>query len=246
MPRVNHIKMCRKDQGNCSRCGTPLPKGSQYRWIKFRFGGKVKRCMKPSCAFRASDLTNSDKLSRLYGAQEDAQDELAALDPSDDAFDVQDVKNALEQAIEQIREVGEEYQESCDNIREHIAESPTADECEEKADQCEDWATQLEDVDIEDFEWDEDDAELDEFDPDEVFPEFDEDFVLHSNEPEAVTLEEHHEAHFEARRAVLKRAKEAFDEEREERLEEKRQEARVAWAEQVIEEATAALNECPF
>lgn len=143
MPRINNVKKAQKDQGTCGRCGKDIKKGDGYRWIKFRHGGKVKRCLAPGCIFRSSELTQSDKLSRVYSAQETAEGALGALDTGDESFEG-DARVALEEAATEIREVSEEYQESCDNIRENFSESPTADECEEKAQELEGWADELE------------------------------------------------------------------------------------------------------
>lgn len=153
MPRVNYVKKARKAQGTCSGCGNKIEKGDEYKWIKFRYGGKRKRC--GTCRFRPSDLTNSDKLSRVYAAQEAAEDAIADWDGQDHT----DLQSALEEAASQIREVAEEYQESCDNIRDSFSESATADECEEKAQELESWADSLEDVDFEDWEAEEEDED---------------------------------------------------------------------------------------
>lgn len=150
MPRVTTVKKARKAQGSCGRCGDALPKGSAYRWWKFRYGGKRKRCMKPSCAPRGSDLTSSDKLSRVYAAQENLEDAIAEWDRES----VHDLQAAAEAAAEEIREVAQEYQDSADSIRESFSESPTADECEERAQELEDWADEIESAasDMEEFE----------------------------------------------------------------------------------------------
>jgi hypothetical protein len=133
MPRVNHVKRARKDQGSCGKCGDKLPAGSGYRWIKFRYGGKRQRCLKGGCAF------------------------LNAIETTSESFTPEDVRSVLETAAEQIKEVAEEYRESAENIRENFSESPTADECEEKADELESWADDLESWDSgepDEFEYD--------------------------------------------------------------------------------------------
>jgi DNA repair ATPase RecN len=150
MPKINHVKKAAKDQQNCGRCGTEIKKGDAYKWIKPRYGSKKTRCS--VCAFRNSDLTGSDKLSRVYSAVENVEDFLADWDGDDGDFS--NLGAALEEAAAELREIADEYQESCDAIRENFSDSPTADECEERADEINSFADDLENVDIDDFEFD--------------------------------------------------------------------------------------------
>jgi hypothetical protein len=131
MPRVTHVKKARKDHP-----AGGIKKGESYYWWAFRYGGKRYSKVYP----KQSQLTNSDKLSRIYAAQESIQDAMC-----DDAELMREV---VEAAAEEIREVGEEYQESCDNIRDQFTDSPTADECEEKAEACSSLADELEGIDF--------------------------------------------------------------------------------------------------
>ena len=48
--------------------------GDPYRWVKFNRRPRNVRCMAKGCAFRRSDLTTSDKLGRVYDAQDAASD----------------------------------------------------------------------------------------------------------------------------------------------------------------------------
>jgi hypothetical protein len=161
--RVNYVKKAKKDQGTCT-CGHEIKAGEAYKWAKGRYGPRMVRCEK--CSFRQSDLTSSDKLSRVYGAQEDAEDRLQGWDGED----AEEARSLLQELGEAVREVGEEYQESADNIRESFSESSTADECEEKAEQLEDWASTCESAadDIEDFDEDTVEPEADESKEDAV------------------------------------------------------------------------------
>ena len=77
MARVHVVKKSRKAQGKCGKCGKcgkRIKKGSPYRWTKNRRGPRKVRCSELECGFRASDLTGSDKLSRVYSARESAED----------------------------------------------------------------------------------------------------------------------------------------------------------------------------
>ncbi len=141
MPKVNSVEKCRVSPGSCGKCSVEINVGDPYRWIKSRFGPKKIRCAKVECAFRSSDLTSSDKLSRVYAARESAEDVAGNFDSS--AEDASDVGDALKACAEEAREVAEEYRESAENIRGAFSESPKADECDEKADELESWADDL-------------------------------------------------------------------------------------------------------
>jgi hypothetical protein len=144
----------RKAAGSCSRCRDDIKAGDAYRWWKFRFGGKRIRCMKARCAPRPSDLTQS-KMSSVYAAQENVDDVLMDWD----TIDLDDVRGPLEELIDEVETIGEEYQEAADNQRDTFPDSPTADENEERAQQLEEWKDQLEDAkdSLEEFEGDKND-----------------------------------------------------------------------------------------
>jgi hypothetical protein len=153
---VKHVKRSRK-AWRCGRCGAKIEIGDAYRWYKINFGVKQTRCMGDDCYFRSSEMTSSDKLSQLYGAQESAQENISDWDSEE----LEDLKSILEEAASEIRQVGEEYQASADAIHENFSESATADECEEKAQECDGWADEIESVDFEDFEFDKEQADKD-------------------------------------------------------------------------------------
>ena len=157
--RVSHVKKAQKDQGTCGGCGKQVVKGDAYKWAKGRYGPRMVRC--DSCYFRQSDLTGSDKLSRAYAAQEDAEDRLSGWGGED----AEEARTILQELAEAVREVGEEYQESADNIMEAFPSgNSTSEECEEKASNLEDWASTCESAadDIEDFDEDSVEPEPDE------------------------------------------------------------------------------------
>lgn len=218
MPRINRVAKARKDQGSCGRCTKPIKAGDSYVWIKFRHGGKRKRCSDFACRFRQSDLTQSDKLSRVYAAQENAEDTIGALDAADESFE-DDIKSALEEAAAEIREVAQEYEESAENIREHFSESSTADECEEKANELESWADDLEGFEPGNGAFDPSDHDLPE--------EFDEKSVKRD---EGASDDDHADKIEEAR----------------EEYEEKLREAREQWGDDVRSEAEDIISNCPI
>lgn len=132
MARVTTVSAARKDQGSCSKCGDPIPKGAAYRHASPGFrGGKIVRCMKPECSFRQSDLTTS-KMATVYAAQESAEDDV------NQAEDADGLKAALEPLAEAAREVADEYREAAEAMGE------AGYEMEEKADSLESYADEVE------------------------------------------------------------------------------------------------------
>ena len=141
MPRVNKVAKCQKAQGECPKCGKKIAKGDGYIWWKFRYGGRRVRCL--ACPYpRSSELTNSDKLSRLYGAGESVEDAIAAFEKDND---IDALRSAVEDAASEVRSVGEEYRESQENIENGFNHSTSmSDELGEKADSCESLADEIE------------------------------------------------------------------------------------------------------
>lgn len=133
--RVKTVMRAQKDQGACEKCRTPLPKGSPYRWFKvgFRSRYKHRRCMSPACAPRPSELESS-KLADVYSAQEDAEANIDA------AGDVEDVKVAVQEFVDRVNEVAEEYREAATNPNTGSVFNP---EAEERADNLESAASDL-------------------------------------------------------------------------------------------------------
>lgn len=142
--KINEVKKARDDQGTCGRCGTALPAGSAYRWIKGRYSARKVRCLESACRFRPSEMTES-KLSAAYAAQETLEGFMAEWS-NDDGID--NVKDACSEAAESIREVGQEYGDAAE------AMGGAGEEMQEKADNLESWADEIESAgnDREDFE----------------------------------------------------------------------------------------------
>lgn len=139
--RVTTVKSARKDQGTCGKCGTPLPKGSAYRWytVGFRSHYKHRRCMAPTCTPLASELESS-KVASIYAAQESAEDAINEATSGDD------IQAAIDEVIEAIREVAEEYREAA--VNPNTGEVFNLDS-EERADTLEGSADELEGYDVE-------------------------------------------------------------------------------------------------
>jgi len=138
MPTCKTFK-ARKEY-KCGKCGATIHKGEEYYRIFQRFRKPIIRCKK--CRPRPSELTTSDKLSRLYGASEDVEDKLKEAEPTKEFL--QELLETLEFAISEAEEVGEEYNESADNMEEYFPNAPQVDEMRERAEYCEEWRDELE------------------------------------------------------------------------------------------------------
>lgn len=148
MPRVHHVTAA-KDYPEKG-----IAKGEKYYHWKFRHGPKVFSKTAP----RRSQLTQSDKLSRCYAAEEDLNDEVFR------AGDLSEIAGALRQCAEAVREVAEEYEESAENIESvFTGGSQTAEDCRDKAAEIEAWANEMESAadEIESMEADDDEDEDD-------------------------------------------------------------------------------------
>jgi len=149
MPRVHWISKCRKSPGACGKCGKKIQRGEPYKWWKFRYAGKRVYCR--ACKPRPSDLTANDKLSRIYAAGESVEDALTEFGKD---YDLESLRAALEEAAGEVRQVGEEYQESAENVGEYFPDSDQVSELEERAENLESRADDLESAtsDLEEFE----------------------------------------------------------------------------------------------
>ena len=153
--RINTVKKAQKDQGICRRgdCKTIIKVGDSYRWVKSRYGPKLVFCMKH--VPRPSEMTSSDKLATIYGAQEDIADALAAFMDSDregllESFD--SLISSIEEAVGNVEETAQEYESISDNMEEYFPGSPRVDEIREKAELAQSFADALDSAkgDIED------------------------------------------------------------------------------------------------
>lgn len=138
MARVTFVKKARVKQGACRVCGTKIKVGDSYHWWANRIGRSSIRGV--TCAEhkpRRSMLTTSDKLSRIYAAEEELEASIA------NAESVEDIKEALEVAAGEAEEVAQEYRDAIESMPENFQQGDQAMEMEEKAEQLEDWAQTL-------------------------------------------------------------------------------------------------------
>lgn len=171
MPRINRVKKARKHQGHCGSCGKELPPGSSYIWWKFRYGARHVRCTSSACSPKQSELTSSDRLSRVYAACEGIELEhtgaLMAYERLQEVWELhldkvlpasawnreaekvkqllESLQGELQMQADEVRQVGEEYQESADNILEYFTSgTEQSEELESNAYECESWADEIE------------------------------------------------------------------------------------------------------
>lgn len=142
LAKIYTVAKCQKDQGECEKCHTPLPKGSAYRWFKvgFRSRYKHKRCMKTECSPRESERESS-LVAGIYAAQEGFK--------PDDAGSVDELKDMLNDVAEQVREVASAYSEAADAMGE------AGEEQRERAEHYESQADDVENTDLSAYEDDE-------------------------------------------------------------------------------------------
>jgi hypothetical protein len=214
--RVNHVKKAQKDQGECLKCHKAIKAGDAYSWLKGRNGPRKVVC--GSCQFSDSDKTGSDKLGRVYDARDAALEAVGNWAIEDDP---EDLKSALEEHIEALREVANEYQESADSIHQNFSESSTADECEEKSQEIEGYADEIEGA----FD------NVDEWDEDAIREELREEYEAENPKDETD----------EQAPASLKAYEEARDAEVERRIKDRRND----WGEELRSAIEDAVNNCP-
>lgn len=130
MARVQVVKQARKAQGTCKVCGKIINAGDPYKWAKPRYGARVVVCKDHQIT---PSMTSSSKMVACWEAQEEIG-----------KASVDGLAEALRDAANTAREVGEEYQEGADNQREYFPDSEVADENEERAQNLEQWADELE------------------------------------------------------------------------------------------------------
>ena len=111
-----------------------IKKGDTYYYWTPGFRGVKQMSLKPP---RQSQLTTS-KMSAAYAAGEALDDAIG------EASCIEDITSAMEQAIDDIRSVAEEYDEAANATTGNGNRVPNADEMEEKAQGLNDWADSLE------------------------------------------------------------------------------------------------------
>lgn len=126
-----------RKQYKCSKCGSTIEKGVDYFKIVARFAASKIRCA--ACRPRQSELTSSDKLSRVYAVVESFEDCII-----DEKSDAENAVSILEDSADEIGEVADDYEEGASNIEEGFSHATSqSDEMREKADMLRDWQNEI-------------------------------------------------------------------------------------------------------
>lgn len=134
-----HNPVARKEH-KCQH-GCDIVPGDKYYWFQRRNMSKKKFCINHPP--KPSETTTSDKLATLYNIQEN----LTSLTDSFrmNGIDVDTLKDDIQSAADEAREVSEEYEESASNMEEYFQGSSKVDEIRESGESAEAFATELED-----------------------------------------------------------------------------------------------------
>jgi hypothetical protein len=127
----------------CAACSGPIEIGQSYKWFKMKttYGG-IKRSYHPDCHIPPSHRTSS-RMGEIY----DAQEALAADLGSAESFDA--IREALEAFAATVREVGEGYEESAQNMEDGFGhETYQSQEIRERAEGLMSWADEIESWDF--------------------------------------------------------------------------------------------------
>lgn len=135
MARVHH-RRANKDYPQAG-----IQKGEMYYYAKIKTGPYSSRTIRQKEPIKASQLTSSEYLSRLY----ELQDQINGINEPEDAREI----------AEALRELGQEQRDKLDNMPEGLQQGDTGQMLEERAEACESAADEMETL-IDD--WDEDTA----------------------------------------------------------------------------------------
>ena len=141
MARATFVKQARKPnpvvtQADIDKAKAGAEEAASYFWWKFRFGGKRFSKTRP----RASQLTQSEYYSTVYGLQEDMEDARPA--------DLDELRGMQEEWAGRARDLGDECRGRWENMPDSLRNSETGCLLEERADAMEAWADELEGADL--------------------------------------------------------------------------------------------------
>lgn len=147
MARIHHRK-ARKDYPESG-----ISKGDMYYYTKIKTGPRSSRVMRSLTPFRQSQMTTSPFKSGWFAAQESWGEGKHSIE-------------LLQSVAESIREIGQEAQDSHDNMPESLQMSETGERLEERANKCEEVADALDELatEAEGLEEPEDPGEFDDTD----------------------------------------------------------------------------------
>jgi hypothetical protein len=131
-----------KPNRKCEKCGKEIEVGSPYKWVQIKttYGG-IKKVRCGDCpGWKPSELSMS-KMSGVYAAQEEADDT--------DVSSIEDLEALRESIAEQIEAVGEEYEQSGQNMEDGFEHATSmSDELKEKGESIKNWADEIRNVDF--------------------------------------------------------------------------------------------------
>jgi hypothetical protein len=147
MPKVYHVKKCRKSPGKCGKCGCEIKVGDPYvNWSFRRSVGKAWvadtriRCDKPACKPTPKDLTSSEFMRALYEIQEH--------DFTNNTTQ-EDMESMRDDVIGELESLRDETREKFDNMPEGLQQGDTGQTLEQRCEALDDVIIELQDIDIE-------------------------------------------------------------------------------------------------
>lgn len=133
MTRAHFVKKAQKDYPEFG-----IKKGDSYWHWAFAFGPKYKSKTQPT----RSQLTRSNFLSTLYAIEDSIPDALKECDPT---FDFEDF---IDNLIGEIEELGDETQNSLDNMPSQLQDANSGQLLQERIDALESWISDLQSIDL--------------------------------------------------------------------------------------------------
>lgn len=142
--RITTVKSARKDQGECGKCGTPIPVGSPYLHytVGFRSHFKRVRCAAVACIPRPSERESSSKAGPMSAIEDFAAQTFDTLDDLADGF--QDVVDAFREYADECRDALDAWENGNSMLEER------ADGAEQAADELDGWEPESYDGDVDD------------------------------------------------------------------------------------------------
>lgn len=136
MARAHFVKAARKAYPEAG-----INKGDSYWWWQFRHGPKRRSKTRP----RASQLTQSAYLSTLYGLREQVED-FALPDDGTEKDKLAALKEFIDNLRPDVEGLGEECQNSLDNMPDSLQDGDTGQMLQERIDSCEEAASELDSI----------------------------------------------------------------------------------------------------
>lgn len=157
MARATFVKKARKDIPSAG-----IKKGDSYYWWKFRFGSKHYSKTAP----RASQLTQSDFLSRVYSIDERIMD----MDLTSD------FETEVQEIISELSDMQSECEDKLSNMPDQLQDAPSGQTLQNRVDSLQEMIDVLENLELELEEPDDEDVknELGDKDDDETDEEYQE------------------------------------------------------------------------